>query len=259
VRVVIENRPGADGRLGTALAWKSAPDGYTITYAGLPAPLITEKLFEVSYKTKEFTHIFAWQKDNECLVVNADAFKTTNEFMNEARSRTVSGGQAGFGSVGQLAGLALADAAGFKHVNWIPFQGGAEMINSLAGKHIDFGITTNSSARVLVDAGKLRVALVFSREKDIMFPSAPLPRDFDFDMTPMPILRGVFAPPGIPQREATVLEQAFAKAVKEPDFLNWAKNARVEISSVNHEQFLDYTISVEKVVMKYLDKMKTKK
>jgi len=258
VRVIIENRPGADARLGTAVGWRSTPDGYTLTFAGLPAPIITEKLSEVSYRTKEFTHIFAWQLENECLIVNADVFKSTNEFMNEARSRTIVGGHSGFGSVGQLAGLALASAFGFKPVNWIPFQGGVEMINSLAGKHIDFGVTTNSSARALVHAGKLRVALVLSYEKDSVFPSAPLLGDFDFKMTPMPILRGVFAPPGLPKHEATVLEQAFAKAAREPGFLKWAKNAGVEIVSVNHEQFLNYTISVEKVVMEYLDKMKTK-
>jgi tripartite-type tricarboxylate transporter receptor subunit TctC len=58
--VTIENRPGADGRLGLNEAWKSAPDGYTIINAGMPTPIINEKLFPVNYKTKEFTHIYAW-------------------------------------------------------------------------------------------------------------------------------------------------------------------------------------------------------
>src|SRR5512146_773932 len=52
--VTIDNRPGADGRLGLNEAWKSAPDGYTLINAGMPTPIINEKLFPVNYKTKEF-------------------------------------------------------------------------------------------------------------------------------------------------------------------------------------------------------------
>jgi tripartite-type tricarboxylate transporter receptor subunit TctC len=258
-RFIIDNRPGADGRLGLNDAWKSAPDGYTVINAGMPTPIINEKLFSVNYKTREFTHIYAWSQDNVCLVVNAEAFKRPQDFINEARLRTMAGGISGIGSVSQIAGLSLADAAGFKTVNWVPFKGGAETVTTLAGRHIDFGITTTSSAQALVDAGKLKVALIFSHEKDPTFPNAPLPKDLGLNLTSLPVVRGVLAPPKMNPQIANLLRQAFAKAVKEPDFLNWAKKARVEISPLNHEQFLNYTIGVEKEVMKYLDKMEIKK
>lgn len=258
-RIVIDNRPGADGRLGMNDAWKSAPDGYSFINAGMPTPIINEKLFPVNYKTKEFTHIYAWSQDNICLIVNAEVFKTPKDFINEARSRTMAGGITGIGSVSQIAGLSLADAAGFKTVNWVPFKGGVETMTNLAGKHIDFGVTTTSSAQALVDAGKLRVALIFSHEKDPTFPQAPLPKDLGLNITALPVVRGVLAPPGMSPKMAGILRQAFAKAVQEPDFLSWAKRARVEISPMNHEQFLNYTIGVEKEIMKYLDKIEIKK
>jgi len=258
-RFIIDNRPGADGRIGMNDAWKSAPDGYTVINAGMPTPIINEKLFTVNYISREFTHIYAWSQDNMCLVVNAEAFKKPQDFISEARLRTMAGGLSGIGSVSQIAGLSLADAAGFKPVNWVPFKGGADTMTNLAGRHIDFGVTTTSSAQALVDAGKLRVALIFSYEKDSMFPNAPLPKDLGLNLTALPVVRGVLAPPKMNPQIANVLRQAFAKAVKEPDFLNWAKKARVEISPLNHEQFLNYTIGVEKEVMKYLDKMEIKK
>lgn len=258
-RIVIDNRPGADGRLGMNDAWKSAPDGYTFINAGMPTPVINEKMYPVNYRTKEFTHIYAWSQDNICLVVNAEVFKKPHDFINEARLRTMAGGITGIGSVSQIAGLSLADAAGFKPVNWVPFKGGVETMTNLAGKHIDFGVTTTSSAQALVDAGKLMVVLIYSQEKDPMFPKAPLPKDLGLNLTAMPVVRGALAPPGLKPAIANILRQAFAKAVKEPDFISWAKRARVEISPMNHEQFLKYTIGVEKEVVKYLDKMEIKK
>ena len=258
-RVVIDNRPGADGRLGLNDAWKSAPDGHTFINAGMPTPVINEKMYPVNYRTKEFTHIYAWSQDNVCLVVNAEVFKKPQDFINEARLRTMAGGISGIGSVSQIAGLSLADAAGLKPVNWVPFKGGVETMTNLAGKHIDFGVTTTSSAQALVDAGKLLIVLIYSQEKDPTFPKAPLPRELGLNLTALPVVRGALAPPGMSPAIANILRQGFAKAVQEPDFVNWAKRARVEISPMNHEQFLNYTIGVEKEVVKYLDKMEIKK
>jgi tripartite-type tricarboxylate transporter receptor subunit TctC len=258
-RIIIDNKPGADGRMGLNEAWKSAPDGYTFINAGMPTPIINEKMFSVNYKTREFTHIYAWSQDNICLVINAEVYKRTQDFLADARSRTMAGGISGIGSVSQIAGLSLADAAGFKSVNWVPFKGGVETVTNLAGKHIDFGVTTTSGAQALVDAGKLRMALIFSNEKDPMFPQAPLPKDLGLNITALPVVRGVLAPPKMSPQIANILRQAFAKAVKEPEFLSWAKKTRVEISPMNAEQFLNYTIGVEKEVMKYLDKMEIKK
>ena len=101
--------------------------------------------------------------------------------------------------------------------------------------------------------------MIISYEKDFMFPNAPTLKDVGLKLTPMPVVRGVMAPPGVPARLRNILEQAFVKAVKEPDFLSWAQKARVEIKPINHEQFLSYTKGVEKEVEKYIDKIKVKK
>lgn len=259
VTVLIDNRPGADGRIGVNEAWKASPDGYTLINPAMPIPIINEKLYQVNYKTREFTHIFAWSTDNIALVVNSETWKTLEEFIAAAQAKTLSCGITGIASVSQIAGLSLGDAANFKPVNWVPFTGGAETMTSLAGKHIDFGITTTSSARALVDAGKLRPLLIFANEKDPMFPNAPLPKEIGLNLTAMPTVRGAMAPPGLSPQIVNILEQAFAKAIQEPDFLAWAQKVRVHISPINHDQYLAYTLSVEKEIVKYLDKIKIKK
>ena len=259
VNILVDNRPGADGRIGVNDAWKAAPDGYTLVNPAMPIPIISEKLYQVNYRTREFTHIFAWSVDNVVLVVNSETWKTPEEFIAAAKAKTLSCGITGVASVSYLAGLSLGDAANFKPVNWVPFTGGAETMTALAGKHIDFGITTCSSARGLVDAGKLRPLLIFANEKDSVFPNAPLPREIGLTLTAMPTVRGAMAPPGLSPQIVTILGQAFAKAIKEPEFLAWAQKIRIQILPINHEQYLAYTLSVEKEIVKHLDKIKITK
>lgn len=257
--VLIDNRPGADARLGTNEAWKAAPDGYTIFNPGMPTPTINEKLFPVNYKTTEFTHIFGWCIENFVLVVNSETWNSPKEFFAAAQTKTLTCGLTGIGSVSQFIGLALADAAKFAPVNWVPFSGGSETMTQLAGKHIDFGITTVSSARPLVDGGKLRPLLIFAYEKDFMFPNVPTLKEVGLSVTPMPVVRGVMAPPGLPVKRRDILEQAFMKAIAEPEFLAWAQRVRVEIKPINHDKFLSYTKSVDAMVEKYIDRIKIKK
>jgi tripartite-type tricarboxylate transporter receptor subunit TctC len=257
--VFVDNRPGADGRIALNELWKAPPNGYTLLTTGLPAPIINEKLFQVKYKFREFTQIFSWSRDNMVLVVNSETWKTLDEFFSAARAKTLSGGTTGVGSSPQFCGLALEDAAHFKPVNWIPYGGGSEIVTQLAGKHIDFGISTTSSVKPLVDAGKLRPLLIFSNEKDFMFPDAPLLKGIGLDFTPLPIVRCAMGPPGLSTQIVTILEQAFLKVARDPDFLAWAQKAQAEISVMNSKQCSSFVIDAEKEVMKYLDRIKVNK
>ncbi len=259
--VWVENKPGADGRIALNDGWKAPPDGYTLLTSGMPAPIINEKLFEVRYKFREFTQIFSWTRESMVLVVHAETWKTPDEFISAARAKSVSGGLSGIGSVSQVAGLLLEDAAKLKPVNWVPFSGGSETMASLAGKHIDFGITTASSAKALVDAGKLRCLLVFSEEKDPLFPSALLPREIgvNANMSPLLAVRLAFGPPGLPREIVTLVEQAFFRTVQEPEFVDWAQKARVEIVPMNHDQCMNYVQTVEREISKYVEKITIKK
>ena len=259
--VVIVDKPGADGRLALNEAWKADPDGYTLLTTGMPAPIINEKLFPVNYRFKEFTQIYSWTRENMVLVVNAETWKTPEEFLTAARNKSLSGGLSGIGSVSQVAGLLLEEAGKFKPVNWVTFGGGGETMASLAGKHIEFGITTASSAKSLVDAGKLRCLLVFSSVKDPLFPNALLPKELGLqeNMTPLVSVRLVFGPPKLPARIVAIIENAFARAAQEPDYRDWAQKARVEIALLSHQQCSDYVETVEKEISKYVDKIKIKK
>jgi len=259
VRVIIDNKPGADGRLGVNEAWKAKPDGYTLVQPGQPAFVIMERIFPVQWKSRDFTHIFAWSADNFVLVVNSETWKTGEEFIAAAQAKTLSCGITGIGTVSYVVGLMLEDAAKLKPVNWVPFRGGAESMTQLAGKHIDFAITTTASARPLVDAGRLRPLILFSNEQDHVLPNAPLMKDAGLNILSAPVVRGALAPPGVPPRIVAILEKAFFKAIQEPEYIAFTQRIRAQITPMNHVQFRDYIVNFENNVAKYIEKIPKQK
>lgn len=236
VNVVIENQPGAGGKIAFEKFQKTEPDGYTLITYTFPKSIIIEYMMKTTYRTKDFTPIFAWSRSNHLLVVHADTWKTMDEFVKAGKTRTLAGGLPGRGTPSQLAGLETVEKLGIK-VNWVPYDGAAGSLAALAGKHLDFTICIPSTATSLIDGGKLRPLVLFSEERDPFFPEVPLSGELGFDITPVPGIRGVEGPPHTPANVVKILEEGFSKAVKEPGFVEWAKKRRVVLHSLTAQEY----------------------
>jgi tripartite-type tricarboxylate transporter receptor subunit TctC len=240
-RVTIENVPGADGKIGLTRVWKAKPDGYNVIIHTTTLTLIGERIAETEYRFIDFTHIFSWSRTNSVLVVNSEKWKTFNEFVTAAKERALSAGVPGRGTASHLAGLILVDALGIK-VNWVPFDGSGEALTALAGNHIDFASVASTSGLPLVKAGKLRALVAFANNKDPVFPDVPLAKDLGYNFPVVPMIRGVDGPPKMDQAATKAIEAAFAKAIKDPEYLAWAEKRMVEVISLNQEE---YTKAIE--------------
>ncbi len=236
VSVTIENQPGAGGKIAFEKFQKTEPDGYCLITYTFPKSIIIEFMGKTSYKTRDFTQIFAWSRTNQLLVVHADTWKTFDEFLKAAKSKTLAGGLSGRGSTTHLAGLVAVDELGIK-VNWVPYEGAAGSTAALAGKHLDFTICLATSAFSLIQAGKLRPLLMFSDKRDPYFPDVPIPKDLGFDITSLPGIRGVEAPPKTPGTLIKILEEAFSKAAKEPAFIEWANKRKMVLHPLSSQEF----------------------
>jgi len=234
--VVIENQPGAGGKIAFEKFQKVEPDGYTLITYTFPKSVIIEYQGKTNYKTRDFTPIFAWSRSSQLLVVNGESWKTFDEFLKAAKAKTLSGGLSGRGSTTHLVGLIALDELGIK-ANWVPYEGSAGSVTALAGKHLDFTICLATSAVSLIQAGKLRPLLLFSDKRDPFLPDVPIPKDLGFDMTYIPTLRGVEAPPNTPAAIVKILENAFSKAVQEPGFIEVAKKRKMVLQSVSSKEF----------------------
>lgn len=234
--VVIENQPGAGGKIAFEKFQKTEPDGYSLITYTFPKSVIIEYQGKTNYKTADYTPVFAWSRSSQLLVVNADSWKTFNEFLKAAKEKTLSGGLSGRGSTTHLMGLIALDELGIK-ANWVPYEGSAGSVAALAGKHLDFTICLATSAVSLIRAGKLRPLLLFSDKRDPYLADVPTPKDLGYDMTFIPTLRGVEAPPNTPAAIVKILEDAFSKAVREQGFIDVAKRRQMVLQSVSSREF----------------------
>jgi tripartite-type tricarboxylate transporter receptor subunit TctC len=242
VNVMVENQPGAGGKIALERFQKTAPDGYTIISNQLPKSIIYEYMFKADFKTKDFSPIFAWSVSHNLLGVNAAAWKTFDEFAKAAKERTLSGALSAMGGVSHLISLALAKELGI-NVNWVPFDGTAQSLATLAGGHVDFSIASSSSFRPLISAGKLRPLAIFSDEHDPFFPEVPTSKELGMATIPFVlVVRGLQAPPNTPPAVVKVLEEACSKGVKEPAYVDWANKKQIILKSMSSTEYGDYIV-----------------
>jgi tripartite-type tricarboxylate transporter receptor subunit TctC len=241
VQVIIENVPGANSKVALTKVWRAPPDGYRIMVQSTTASIIGQYMLNPEYRIPDFSHIFSWSYTNQVLVVNSDVYKTFDDFVKDSKKRTLTAGLPGLASSSTLSGFMLEEGLGIK-VNWVPFDGGGDALVALAGKHIDFAAVATTSALSLVKAGKLNALVMLSNTKDIVFPNLPLAKDLGYKFPVIPVLRGADAPPGTPPAVIKKLEIAFAKAVREPEYLSWAKSRMMTTAPLNS---MDYGKAID--------------
>ncbi len=90
VNVLIENQPGAGGKIAFEKFQRTEPDGYTLITYTFPKSIIIEYLDKTTrYRTRDFTPVYAWSRSNQLLLVHADAWKSFDEFLKAAKARTL--------------------------------------------------------------------------------------------------------------------------------------------------------------------------
>ena len=259
VSVNIENVPGADGRIGLSRLWKSKSDGYTLIIHTTTMSLVGETLFNPEYRVADLSHIYSWSRTNMVLTVNIETYKTFDEFVKAGRERQLSAGLPGRGSLSHLLGSMLTDELGLK-VKWVPFDGGGEALAALAGKHIDFAVGGSTTALPLVKGGKLRPLLVLADRKDSVYPDVPLAKNAGLKLSFFAAIRGVDGPPKMLPQVVKILEDAFAKAAKEPEYMAWAQQKRMlDVVPLDQEEYAKAIEEQQKLIEKYKDVLKQDK
>lgn len=220
--VVIENRAGAGGVIGTEAVAKAAPDGYTllVTYEGSQAinPSLYENLpFD---SVKDFVPIATIAVTPFLLVVGPQIkAKTFQEFLALARADPgkLNYGSAGNGSVNHLLGEMLQVEAGIR-ITHVPYKGAPQAISDVIGGHVDSAFASAPSVIASVQQGLVRALAVSSGERVAISPETPTIRESgvkDFDVNPW---WGIFGPAGLSQSIVTKINSDVAEILKTPDF-----------------------------------------
>ncbi len=173
--VLIDNRAGAGGTIGTGQIARSPADGYTVGMvfdAFATEPFIYPKLPYASHK--DLTGVSYMVRSPMVLVVPAASpYKTLQDYVAAAKKpNTVSYASVGAGSSNQLVAELFHEAAGTSGIH-TPYKGGGPALNDLLGGHVDSMIASLPLVLPYVQAGKLRALAVTARQRDARLPAIP--------------------------------------------------------------------------------------
>jgi tripartite-type tricarboxylate transporter receptor subunit TctC len=227
VNINVENKPGGSATIGTSAVVLAKPDGYTIgltpTTALAYQPLINSSLV---YKTPDDYQPILKLVEMPCmLVVRADApWKNFKEFMADVRKRPgkIRVSVTGKGATSDLVVQILNVVAGVK-IMTVPFTGGgAEGLIAMLGGRVEVDCSKAPTALGHVQAGTVRVLVVFKKGKYDAFPNAESVVDAGYDVT-LPTVYSVIAPKGMPRDVLDKLVASSMKVARSDEFLKFAK------------------------------------
>ncbi len=217
--VVVENRLGAQGLIGTEFVAKSAPDGYTLVLGSNTSHSSNPYLFKrVGYDpVKDFAPVSGLMTLPVVVVVNPKLpVNSMQELLDYVRSRP---GKTSYGygnSISHLTGAAIAKASGGDPTA-TPYKGTPQTLTDLVGGQIDFAAIDTASVKPFVASGRLRALAVSSASRSALVPGVPA-------MSETPALAGyeliawmaVFAPAGTPADIVNQLSVEVRKALAKP-------------------------------------------
>jgi tripartite-type tricarboxylate transporter receptor subunit TctC len=228
VPITIEYVTGADGMIAYNKFQSEKSDGYTLIGFNMASAISLELTRETAkYKVKDYTLVAVHNVKNFVLVVNSDRWKTFDEFLQEAKQKTVS--LAATGGSADFQGHLFETAAGLK-LNWVPYTSAAEGMAAVAGKHVDAMLTFPVTPRPMIKSGKLRALAVFSNKPDFILPDVPDMKALRHPEIPLVLVYGIIAaPPRTPASAVAVLEKAIKNTCADPEFLKLADTAAIKI------------------------------
>ena len=215
--VVIENRGGAGGNIGTVAVARAEPDGYTL--------LVTTSAFSVnqSYSanpgyTAADLRIASLVATTPNIIVGAPDLKaaTLKEAMELARSEKFAFASAGAGTTPHLSAERVFRLVGKLDLRHVPFTGAAPAMNAVSAGHVQFGVVAMTPAIELVKAGKLRAYAVTSANRNSQLPDVPTVRETGVGDIDDATWVAMFAPAKTPQAILTKINADVNDLLKLP-------------------------------------------
>ncbi|MFM7342768.1 MAG: Bug family tripartite tricarboxylate transporter substrate binding protein [Betaproteobacteria bacterium] len=217
--IVVDNKPGAAGRIALNLVKASKPDGQTVIV--LPSgPMV---LFPHVYKkldydaVKDFTPISQIARFQLGVVAGPSAgVQSLGEMIAKARANpgASSYGTPGLGSLPHFVGVLMEQSTGIT-LNHVPFQGGAPANTALLGGHIGYKFDVVSETAELHRTGKARIIAVTGSQRDPQVPEVPTLKESGVNMEATAWF-AMYGPAGLTGEALSRLENAMKRIVRDP-------------------------------------------
>ena len=237
--VVIENKAGAGGTLGTDAVAKAAPDGYTFVFGNSGPNALGGLLRKLPYDSlKDLRPLSTVAIVPMILAVPAESpHKTLKDFIGYARTQgaALNFGSTGVGSISHLTGEHFNGLAGTR-MQHIPYTGGAPMVTAFAGGQLHAAFVTGLDGASMVQAGRIRYLAVGTPKRTEVLPGVPAIAEDVPGFTSVAWF-GVLAPRGVSDDIAARMHAAIVKAVAAPELRKLFADRNVEARRCTPQEF----------------------
>lgn len=240
VSVVVENRPGAGGNIGTAYAAKTAPDGQTVVFGTMGTMGTNHFLYSrTGYSVKDFEPVALFGTTALVLVVAKDApHRNVGELIafgkkNPGKLSCASGGN---GTASHLACAMFQLQAGIE-VAHVPYKASSTGIVDVLSQRVSFFIDVMPVLTPQIDGGTLRALAVTTKKRLAKFPDVPTLAESGLADYEMFSWDGMFAPKGTPKDRLDKLHAAMQVVLKNPEFSKKMMARGVVLEPTSREDF----------------------
>ncbi len=220
--VLVENKPGAGGTIGSAMVAKAAADGYTLLVVSASHTANPALYASLPYDTlKDFKGINRLVIIPLILVTSpAKGFKTVADLIARAKAKPgeMTYGSGGVGSSAHMNAEQFRAMAGIQGLH-VPYRGTPEMLNDIMAGRVDWGFVSTVSALSAVKDGKLVVLACGADQRSALFPDVPTTVEAGVPGSAYNSFLGMFAPAGTPAGIVDTLNRETTKALKDPEIV----------------------------------------
>jgi tripartite-type tricarboxylate transporter receptor subunit TctC len=217
--IVVENRPGAGGTIGSSYVAKAAPDGYTILVNSSAHTIAPARYGNLGYDpARDFSAVAPLGVSPFVLVASPGrGFETVRDLVAAAKAKpgAFNFASPGFGTASHLSAERFRLSSGV-HATHVPFKGGVEAMTEVMAGRIDFFFVALGAALPHIRDGKLSALAVNSATRSAALPEVPTIQEAGFHDAEYPTWFGLFLPAGTPREIVDKLHRETLTALQEP-------------------------------------------
>jgi len=227
--VVVENRAGAGGMIGTSAVAMAPPDGYTLLLVSPTFTINPAIKKNMPFDTvKDFTPVAFIAR---CPLLVA---------ASKARSKPgqITYASAGLGSINQISTELIALSAGVRFMH-VPYKGGAPALNDLVGGHVDIFVSSLPQVLPLAQSGQAKALAVTSAKRTALLPDVPTLEESGISGFDLGSWWGIAGPAGMPANVVNALNAEIGKILASPELGTFLTNEGAEAETMTPQQFGD--------------------